>query len=60
VTERLTIQLQTGKCVRGGVRRVHPKMVTRTAREETVLTEDRYGIYEEQANVKYASEEKHD
>jgi hypothetical protein len=35
-------------------------MGTRTAREETVLTEDRYGIYEEQANVKYASEEKHD
>jgi hypothetical protein len=33
---------------------------TRTAREETVLTEDCYGIYEEQADVKYASKEKHD
>lgn len=33
---------------------------TRTAREETVLTEDCYGVYEEQADVKYASEEKHD
>ncbi len=39
---------------------VHPKMGTRTAREETVLTEDCYGIYEEQADVKYASKEKHD
>jgi hypothetical protein len=33
---------------------------TRTAGEETVLTEDSYGIYEEQADIKYASEEKHD
>lgn len=33
---------------------------TRTAREETVLTEDCYGVYEEQADVKYASEEKHE
>lgn len=30
------------------------------AREETVLTEDCNGIYEEQADVKYASKEKHD
>jgi len=36
------------------------KTETRTAREETVLTEDCYGIYEEQADVKYASKEKHD
>ena len=33
---------------------------TRTAGEETVLTEDSYGVYEEQADVKYASKEKHD
>lgn len=33
------------------------KMGTRTAREETVLTEDCYGVYEEQAGVKYASKE---
>ena len=34
---------------------------TRTAREEAVLAEDSYGVYEEQADVKNASEEnKHD
>ena len=33
---------------------------TRTAGEETVLTEDCYGIYEEQADIKYASKERHD
>jgi len=32
----------------------------RTAREETVLAENCYGIYEEQADVKYVSEEKHE
>ena len=31
---------------------------TRTAGEETVLAEDCYGIYEEQPDVKYASQEK--
>ena len=62
MAERLTIRLQTGKCVSGVC--VHASENgeggTRTAREETVLTEDCYGIYEEQADVKYASEEKHD
>ena len=32
---------------------------TRTTREETVLTENCYGIYEEQADVKYTPKEKH-
>jgi hypothetical protein len=59
MTERLTIRLQTGECVRV-VRVCASENGTRTAREETVLTEDCYGIYEEQADVKYASEEKHD
>jgi len=30
------------------------------AGEETVLTEDCYGVYEEQADVKYAAKEKHE
>jgi hypothetical protein len=58
VAERLTIRLQNG------VRRCEVKLWhgkwTRTAREETVFAEDCYGIYEEQADVKYASQEKHD
>jgi len=32
---------------------------TRTASEKTVLAEDCYGIYEEQSDIKYASEKKH-
>ena len=58
MAERLTIRLQNRKKCQGEGR--DDGKWTRTAREEAVLTEDSYGVYEEQADVKNASEEKHD